>query len=33
MVDGMHPIVLVGVGLETLVAIVLVILWRMESAE
>ncbi len=32
-VDGSHPTVLAGVGLETLVAIVLVILRRMESAE
>ncbi|MBV7337891.1 hypothetical protein KFU94_58615, partial [Chloroflexi bacterium TSY] len=32
-VDGSNPTILMGVGLEALVAIVLVILWQMESAQ
>ncbi|MBV7328446.1 hypothetical protein KFU94_09340 [Chloroflexi bacterium TSY] len=31
--DGSHPTLLFGIGLETLVAIVLLALWRMESTE
>ena len=32
-VDGSHPTVFAGIALEALVAIVLVVLWRMELAE
>ncbi|MEM7130508.1 MAG: hypothetical protein AAF702_29560 [Chloroflexota bacterium] len=32
-VDGSHPTILIGIALEAFVAIVLVALWRMESAE
>ena len=32
-VDGSHPRILLGIGLEAVVAFVLVVLWRMELSE